>query len=180
MLGGLPQIIHGVIKASGVFGRKRFLVSFVASIYVSGPTMAARIVAEIQAEGLLEPTVLATLSLVQLKLAAELAGKEESEEVIEEAMEILEARWAAAEMIGKAGIYAAATEWRLSKYEHNTSKTGRRYRHYMSRRPPLAAIRLRRYKQTLGQAVQVPVLWQGYGALPRTLNGISLRKRPWL
>ena len=81
--------------------------------------MAARIVASIQAEGLLEPTVLATLSLVQLKLAAELAGKDESEDVIEEATELLEAKWAAAQLTGKAGINAAAVEWRLAKYKHN-------------------------------------------------------------
>ena len=81
--------------------------------------MAARIVAGIQAEGLLEPTVLATLSLVQLKLAAELAGKDDSEDVIEEATELLKAKWAAAQLAGKAAINAAAVEWRLSKYKHN-------------------------------------------------------------
>ena len=45
--------------------------------------MAAKILAGIQAEGLMEPMVLATLSTEQLKLAAELAGADEDEEEVD-------------------------------------------------------------------------------------------------
>ena len=81
--------------------------------------MAAKIVADVQAEGLLEPMVLASLSIEQLKLAAELAGVDEDEEDIEEAVEMMIAKRAAAMMVGRAGINEAATEWRLSEYKLN-------------------------------------------------------------
>ena len=45
--------------------------------------MAAKIVAGVHAEGLLEPMVLATLSRELLKLAAELAGADVDEEEVD-------------------------------------------------------------------------------------------------
>ena len=53
------------------------------SVSVFASSIAARILAGIQAEGLLEPMVLATLIMEQLKLAAELAGADEDEEEVD-------------------------------------------------------------------------------------------------